>query len=203
MAILERSINEIVWRHEILRTTFDVEDGRPVQVIAPQLTVPLRFENLHGLPKSKQESAGQRAIQEEALQPFDLARGPLLRVRLLRLAEREHLLLISLHQSICDGWSLGVLAEELAALYDDISAGRQTSLAPLPIQYADFARWQRQWRSYPEIYAQLAYWREQMHDPLPTVRLASARPQGPIGDLAHRAAGGGIAAEAVGSAKAL
>ena len=103
------------------------------------------------------------AIQEEALHSFDLVRGPLLRARVLHLAEREHLLLISLHQSICDGWSLGVLVEELTALYDAFSAGQQTPLTPLPIQYTDFARWQRQWRSYPEIGAQLAYWREQLH----------------------------------------
>ena len=183
VAVLERSINEIVRRHEILRTTFDVEEGRHVQVIAPQLTVPLRFEDLHGLPESKKETAGHRLIQEEALHSFDLARGPLLRTRLLRLAEREHLLLISLHQSICDGWSLGVLVDELTALYDAFSAGQQTPLAPLPIQYGDFARWQRQWRSYPEIGAQLAYWREQLHDPLPEIKLASARPRGTIDDL--------------------
>ena len=183
VAVLERSINEIVRRHEILRTTFDVEEGRHAQVIAPQLTVPLRFEDLHGLPESKMETAGHRLIQEEALHSFDLARGPLMRARLLRLAEREHLLLISLHQSICDGWSLGVLVEELTALYDAFSAGQQTPLAPLPIQYTDFARWQRQWRSYPEIGAQLAYWREQLHDPLPEIKLASARPRGTIDDL--------------------
>ena len=183
VAVLERSINEIVRRHEILRTTFDVEDGQHVQVIASQLTVPLRFEDLHGLPESKIENAGHRLIQEEALHTFDLARGPLLRARLLRLAEREHLLLISLHQTICDGWSLGVLVKELTALYDAFSAGQQTPLAPLSIQYTDFARWQRQWRSYPEIVAQLAYWREQLHDPLPVMKLASARPRRTIDDL--------------------
>jgi acyl-CoA synthetase (AMP-forming)/AMP-acid ligase II len=183
VAVLERSINEIVRRHEILRTTFDVEQGRRVQVIAPQLTVPLKFEDLHGLPESQMETAGHRLIQAEALHCFDLVRGPLLRARLLRLAEREHLLLISLHQSICDGWSLGVLIEELAALYDAFSAGQQTPLAPLPIQYTDFSRWQRQWRSYPEIGAQLAYWREQLHDPLPDIKLASVRPRATIDDL--------------------
>jgi acyl-CoA synthetase (AMP-forming)/AMP-acid ligase II len=182
-AILERSINEIVRRHDILRTTFDVEQGRHVQVIAPQLTVPLRFEDLRGQPEFEVQTAGQRAIHEEALHSFDLARGPLLRARLLRLAEQEHLLLFSLHQSICDGWSLGVLAEELTAVYDAFSAAQQTPLAPLPIQYTDFARWQRQWRSYPEIGAQLAYWREQLHEPLPEIKLASAAPRGTIDDL--------------------
>jgi len=183
VAVLERSINEIVRRHEILRTTFDVEDGRHVQVFAPQLTVPLRFEDLDGLTEAKKETAGHRLIQEEALHSFDLARGPLLRARLLRLAGREHLLLITMHQAICDGWSLGVLVEELTALYDAFSAGQQTPLAPLSTQYADFACWERQWRSNPEIVAQLAYWREQLHDPLPVMKLASARPRPTIDDL--------------------
>jgi hypothetical protein len=98
-----------------------------------------------------------------------------LRARLLRLAKREHLLLLTMHQVICDGWSLGVLVDELITLYDAFSAGRQAPLAPVSIQYADFARWQRHWRSYPEIVAQLAYWREQLHDPLPVMDLAPAR----------------------------
>jgi hypothetical protein len=95
---------------------------------------------------------------------------------LLRLAQREHLLLISMHQVICDGWSLSVLAEELAVLYDAFSAGRPMPIAPLSIQYADFARWQRQWRLHPDIAAQLGYWGEQLHDPLPVMKLARLRP---------------------------
>jgi len=183
VAVLERSINEIVRRHEILRATFDIRDARHVQVVAPQLSVPLRFEDLHELPDSEIEAAGHRLIQEEALHCFDLARGPLLRARLLRLAEQEHLLLITLHQVICDGWSLGVLVKELTALYDAFSAGQQTPLAPLPLQYTDFARWQRQWRSHPELVAHLAYWREQLHDPLPVIELASARRRPAVDDL--------------------
>jgi acyl-CoA synthetase (AMP-forming)/AMP-acid ligase II/acyl carrier protein len=183
VTVLERSINEIVRRHEILRTTFAGVDGGYVQVIAPQLNVPLRFEDLQRLPKSKKETAGHRAIQEEALHSFDLARGPLLRARLLRLAKREHLLLITMHQAICDGWSLGVLVEELAALYEAFTTGLQTPLSPLSIQYTDFARWQLQWRSYPEIAVQLAYWREQLRNPLPVMKLAPARPKRAIDDL--------------------
>jgi acyl-CoA synthetase (AMP-forming)/AMP-acid ligase II len=175
VAALERSINEIVRRHEMLRTTFAVEKGRWMQVIASELTVPLRLEDLQGLPESRVETAGHSLIQEEALHSFDLGQGPLLRARLLLLAEREHLLLLTMHQVICDGWSLGVLVDELITLYDAFSAGRQAPLAPVSIQYADFARWQRQWRSYPEIVAQLAYWREQLHDPLPVMNLAPAR----------------------------
>jgi acyl-CoA synthetase (AMP-forming)/AMP-acid ligase II len=180
VAVLERSINEIVRRHEILRTTFAVVDGRHVQIIAPQLTIPLIFDDLHRLPKSKKETSGARLVEREVLHSFDLVKGPLLRARLVRLAKREHLLLISMHQVICDGWSLGVLAEELTALYDAFSAGQPTPLPPLSIQYADFAYWQRQWRSHPDIAAQLAYWREQLHDPLPVMKLATARPKRPL-----------------------
>ena len=108
VAVLERSINEIVRRHEILRTTFAVIDDRCVQVIAPQLTVPLPFDDLHALPKSKKETVGHQLIQEELLHSFDLTHGPSFGVRLVRLAEREHLLLITMHQIIVDGWSLGV-----------------------------------------------------------------------------------------------
>jgi acyl-CoA synthetase (AMP-forming)/AMP-acid ligase II len=176
-AVLERSINEIVRRHEMLRTTFAVVDGRHVQVIAPQLTVRLRFDDLHELRRSRRETVAHKLVQEEVLHSFDLAKGPLIRSRLVRLAEREHLLLTSMHQAICDGWSLGVFVEELATLYDAFAAGRESPLAPLPIQYADFAHWQRRWRSNPDIVAQLGYWREQLHDPLPMMRLATARPR--------------------------
>jgi acyl-CoA synthetase (AMP-forming)/AMP-acid ligase II/acyl carrier protein len=183
VAVLERSINEIVRRHEILRTTFAIKNNRYVQVIARALTVPLRFKDLRRLPKSKMQTVAHRLIGEEALYSFDLARGPLLRTRLLRPSEREHLLLITMHQVICDGWSLGVLVEELTALYDAFFAGRQTPLAPLAMQYTDFAHWQRQWRSHPDFLAQLAYWRAQLRDPLPAIRLSSAGSKGKADDL--------------------
>src|SRR5215472_7263772 len=176
VSILERSINEIVQRHEILRTTFAVVDGRHAQVIAPQLTVMLAFDDLSLMPEAKKETVGQQLIQEEALHSFDLAHGPLLRARLVRLAERQHLLFITTHQAIGDGWSFSVLAAELAALYDAFSSGHASSLSPPPLQYADFAHWQRRWQSSPDIVAQLAYWREQLRDPLPMMRLATARP---------------------------
>jgi acyl-CoA synthetase (AMP-forming)/AMP-acid ligase II len=171
-AVLERSINEIVRRHEILRTTLAVIGGRYMQVIAPQLIVPLEFDDLRVPPHSNDENIGHQIIQEEALHSFDLAKGPLIRTRLLRLAEAEYLLLISMHQVICDGWSLGVLVQELITLYDTFSAQGESPLAPLSYQYADFAHWQRDWRSRSEIVAQLAYWREQLRAPLPVIRLA-------------------------------
>jgi acyl-CoA synthetase (AMP-forming)/AMP-acid ligase II/acyl carrier protein len=175
VAVLERSINDIVRRHDILRTTFASRDGGHVQIIAPQLTVPLTFDDLQALPASKKGIAAQRLVQDEVLHSFNLAQGPLLRTRLVRLREREHLLLITMHQVVCDGWSLGVLIEELTALYDAFSAGQPTPLSPLSIQYADFASWQRKWNSHPDIISQLTYWREQLHDPLPVMKLGTAR----------------------------
>jgi acyl-CoA synthetase (AMP-forming)/AMP-acid ligase II len=176
VTVLERSINEIVKRHEILRTAFAVMGDRYTQVIAPHLTVPLAFDDLHALPKSRRQSVGHQLLQDELLHSFDLAKGPLFRTRLVRLAEQEHLLVFSTHQALGDGWSFGVLASELAALYDAFSSGAESSLAPLPIQFADFAFWQRRWQSHPDVMAQLAYWREQLREPLPVIKLAKRRP---------------------------
>jgi len=182
-AVLERSINEVVRRHEILRTTFAIVEGRHVQVIAPQLTVPLAFEDLQGLDGSSRQTVVQQLLRTELLHSFDLARGPLIRVRLVRLAEHTHLLLIAVAGVIEDGWSLGVLVDELATLYDAFAAGRPSPLAPLPIQYADFADWQRRWRSCPDMVAQLAYWEEQLHEPLPAIELANGGRRRTIDDF--------------------
>jgi acyl-CoA synthetase (AMP-forming)/AMP-acid ligase II/acyl carrier protein len=181
--ILERSINEIVRRHEILRTTFAVVEGRHLQVIAPELTVPLEFKDLRDLRVAAMQTATQQLVREELLYSFDLARGPLFRTRLLRVNERTHLLLMTMHAIIEDGRSLGVLVDELSALYDAFSNGRPSPLKPLPIQYADFAYWQRHWRSYPDVVAQLAYWQEQLGDPPPVMKLGAGRPTQTIDDL--------------------
>jgi hypothetical protein len=181
--LLERSINEIVRRHEILRTTFAVLDGRYVQIIAPQLPLRLGLDDLHTLPESERDTAGRQIIQEELLHCFDLVHRPLLRARLMCLTERDHLLIVNMHQAISDGWSLGVLVDELVVIYDAFSAGVAPPLMPLPIQYADFAYWQRHWRSHPKVVAQLAYWREQLRDPLPVLEFAATRPRQTIDGL--------------------
>jgi acyl-CoA synthetase (AMP-forming)/AMP-acid ligase II len=183
LAVLEQSLNEIVRRHEILRTSFNVVDGRHVQVIASELPVHLRFDDLQALPESKRDTAGHELIQEEVLHCFDLEHGPLFRARLIRLAELEHLLVITMHQIIGDGWSAGVLANELTALYDAFSAGEAPPLASLSIQYADFAHWQRRWQSRPETVAQLEFWRQQLRNPLSVIELATGRPRRTIDDL--------------------
>jgi acyl-CoA synthetase (AMP-forming)/AMP-acid ligase II len=181
--LLERSLNEIVRRHEILRTTIGSAGGRQIQVIAPQLTVPLAVDDLHKLPTSKREAAAHQLIQAELLHAFDLARGPLVRARIVRLTEDEHLLLITMHQMIADGGSLGVIAVELAALYEAFSTGKAPRLPPLPIQYADFAAWQRSWTSHPDVAAQLDDWREQLRGPLPVLKLSTARQRRPESEL--------------------
>jgi len=182
--VLERSINEIVDRHEILRTTFATVGGRCVQVIAPQLIAPLAFDDLRAMPRSKMETTVRKRVQEELSHSFVLEHGPLIRTRLVSLAERSHLLLIAMSGIIEDGWSLGVLTNELADLYCAVAARKAPPLAPLPIQYADFADWQRRWQSYPDVVAQLKYWEEQLRDPLPAINLSRGRQKPKIEDFA-------------------
>jgi acyl-CoA synthetase (AMP-forming)/AMP-acid ligase II/acyl carrier protein len=178
VAVLERTINEIVRRHEILRTSFTAVDGRCVQIIVPKLNVPLTFDDLRALSAPEIEAAVHEFVQKELSHSFILEHSPLIRTRLVRLAERSHLLLIAMPGLIEDGWSLGILANELATLYDAFSAGKASPLAPLPIQYADFADWQRCWRSHPDLVAQLTYWEEQLRSPLPVVKLTKGRRRG-------------------------
>jgi non-ribosomal peptide synthetase component F len=145
-----------------------------MQIVASELNVPVIFDDLRKLPKSRKEIARHKLLRHELLHSFDLAQGPLVRVRLLRLEEQEHLLLLTMHQTVVDGWSLGVFVEELAALYEAFTAGKASPLAPLSIQYPDFSYWQRNWRSHPDMVAQLAYWRERLRPPLSEMKLATA-----------------------------
>jgi acyl-CoA synthetase (AMP-forming)/AMP-acid ligase II len=183
VTVLQRCIDAIVQRHEILRTTLAPTGDRLVQVIAPQVKVPVGFDDLRVLTASKKTNVVRRIVQQEMLHSFDLGRDPLLRMRLLRLAEQEHLLLITTHRIIIDGWSIGLFVGELATLYDAFATGKPSPLAPLAIHYADFATWQRRWQAHPDLVAQLGYWREQLRDPLPAMRLAAARPRRPIDRL--------------------
>src|SRR5208337_5473645 len=120
-------------------------DGRPVQVIAPLLTLNLPILDLRDLPEAEREAEVQRLGTNEARRPFDLAEGPLVRATVLRLAENEHVGLLTMHHIVSDGWSTGILIREMAVLYETFCSGRPTPLPELPIQYADFAHWQRQW----------------------------------------------------------
>ena len=173
---LERAINEIVHRHEVLRTTFAEEDGEAAQIIAPSLLVPLPVVDLGSLPEDERDSEARRLAVEDANAPFDLEQGPLLRARLLRLRDEEHVLLVDMHHIVSDGWSMGVFRRELAELYTAFSQGRPSPLAALPVQYADYAVWQRQWLQGETLARQLAYWKERLQG-APELQLPTDRPR--------------------------
>src|SRR5262249_55025226 len=149
-------------RHESLRTAFKVTGAGPIQVISAAMSSQFRLLDLAGLPSGKREAEMVRLAQAEARRPFDLQTGPLVRMCLLRLAEREHVLVATMHHIICDGWSLGVFVRELSALYDAFSKGLPSPLPELSIQYADFALWQRQWFQGDTLAAYLAYWKARL-----------------------------------------
>ncbi len=161
---LQRSFTALIARHETLRTRFEQVDGQPLQVIEPPSPFSLETEAV-------EPAQVQAWIDAEAAKPFDLERGPLLRARLLRLGSDEHVLMLTLHHIVSDGWSTPILVRELVALYEGDCQGREVSLPELPIQYADYAQWQRQWMEAGEQARQLAYWKEQLGDDQPVLEL--------------------------------
>jgi amino acid adenylation domain-containing protein len=163
LTALEQTFNEIVRRHEILRTTFIVLDGQPLQAISPSLTIPISLLDLQQLPADEQEVKAKCIISAEIEHPFDLSSGPLLRVILVVLSKTEHILLLNMHHIICDDWSIGVLIRELGTLYAAFAQNQPSPLLELPLQYADFAHWQREWLQGEVLQTQLAYWREQLN----------------------------------------
>ncbi|MEH1828685.1 MAG: amino acid adenylation domain-containing protein [Nostoc sp.] len=163
LAALGQTFNEIVRRHETLRTTFIVSDGQPLQAIAPSLTIPLSVLDLQQLPDDEQEFKAKCIVSAEIEHPFNLSSGPLLRVTLLVLSETEHILLLNMHHIICDDWSMGVLIRELGTLYTAFAQNQPSTLLELPLQYADFAHWQREWLQGEVLQTQLAYWRQQLN----------------------------------------
>ncbi|HEY0606234.1 MAG TPA: amino acid adenylation domain-containing protein, partial [Herpetosiphonaceae bacterium] len=178
-AALEHSLNEIVHRHETLRTTFVTHGGLPVQVIAPAAPVEIALIDLHGLAETERDAAVLEFATAEARRPFDLQRGPLLRAILLTLASDEHVLLLTLHHIVADGWSWGVLFRELSALYAAHTTGATAALPELPIQYADYAVWQRDWLQGDVLEAQLNYWRHQL-SALEPLQLPTDHPRPPV-----------------------
>ncbi len=160
---LERCLAAVTERHESLRTTFKAENGQPRQVILQSANAELVKHDLRNLPESDREAEAHRLAVEEARKPFDLERGPLLRTTLLQLAEEEHTLLFTMHHIITDGWSLEVLGREVAILYEAYSSGLSPTLPELPIQYADYAFWQREYLRGETLDSQLNYWRRQLN----------------------------------------
>ncbi|WP_433234970.1 amino acid adenylation domain-containing protein [Actinomadura nitritigenes] len=177
---LGRSLAEIVRRHEVLRTTITTgPDGIAVQEVHPPGPADLPLTDVSGLPPDRAQAEASRVIDAEAAQPFDLASAPPFRARLIRLAASEHVLCVTFHHIASDEWSAGIFAHELSSLYAAFREGRPSPLTPLPLQYADFAAWQRTWLTGDVLERQLDYWRGKLAD-LPTLRLPTDRPHPPV-----------------------
>ena len=180
VAALARALSTIVERHESLRTRFPSVDGRPVQVIAPAGEIRLNHIDLSAFAEADREGEARRRVHEEAQAPFDLAVGPLLRTTLVRLDSTCHLLLVTMHHIVADGWSIEVFMRELQALYDACHAGLASPLAPLPIQYRDFAIWQRNVMQGERLQSEVDFWKGHLAG-LPTlVTLPTDRPRPPV-----------------------
>lgn len=178
VAALEQSFSEIVRRHEAWRTTFAAVEGKPVQLIHPPGPVPFRLVDLRGLPVNERWPAALRLATEEASRPYDLEKGPLLRVLLVTLADDDHRLFIALHHIIFDGVSVyGVLMPELVALYEALSAGKSSALQEPGLQYSDYALWQREQGSQDAFRPQMEYWRQKLGGDLPTLQLPLDHPR--------------------------
>jgi len=176
-AALERCLSTIVERHEVLRTSFEATDGLPSQVIHPPEVFPLRLLDLSGGDEAGRAAEVQHHAEELVREPFELTRRPLMRTLLLRFGASEHVLLLVMHHIISDGWSMAVLLQEAAALYEAYSGGQQSPLPELPIQYADYAMWQREWLRGEVLQSQLEFWKRQMAGAPPLLELPADHPR--------------------------
>jgi amino acid adenylation domain-containing protein len=180
VAVLEQTFQEIIKRHEALRTTFNSVEGRPAQVIISSFNFTLPIVNLRELSQAEREAEAMRLAAEEARQPFDLTKWPLLRVTLLHLDETEYLLLLTVHHIVADGWSMGVLVREVAALYEAFCSGKPSPLPELSVQYADYAVWQINWLQGEVLEAKLADWKQQLGQILPPLQLPAKQPRSAV-----------------------
>ncbi|HVS00631.1 MAG TPA: condensation domain-containing protein, partial [Thermoanaerobaculia bacterium] len=178
-ALLQRSLGEVVRRHEALRTTFPAVQGLPYQEIAPPGDVPLPVVDLRGLPAGRRLDEMRRQLVEETVRPFDLVRGPLLRALALRLDDGDLALALTLHHIVSDGWSMEVLTAELTALYEAFAAGLPSPLPELPVQYADYAVWQRGWLAGDVLARQVEYWKRRLAGAPTVLELPADRPRPP------------------------
>ncbi|MEH2081256.1 MAG: amino acid adenylation domain-containing protein [Nostoc sp.] len=174
---LEQTLNEIVQRHEILRTSFMTVEGQPVQAVEPTLNFTLSVVDLRHFSQVDQEAEVLRLAAEKAQQPFNLAKAPLFRTTLLQLSELEQVLLFTMHHIIFDDWSMMILIKEVVAVYEAFNFGYHSPLLELPIQYADFAVWQQQWLQGDELQTQLSYWKQQLNGAPSIINLPIDRPR--------------------------
>jgi len=171
---LESSLNEIVRRHEVLRSAIRVRDGRPEQVVEPAFEVQISVSNLRATSGVECREEIELRTQEAAATPSDFSSGRFLRTELLRVGDEDHILILATHHIVSDAWSMGILSRELWSLYESYAAGKTTTLRDLPIQYADFASWQREWLQGEMLESQLSYWKKQLHD-IPILNLPTDR----------------------------
>jgi myxalamid-type nonribosomal peptide synthetase MxaA len=203
IAAFEQSFKEIVRRHEVLRTIFKTIDGQAVQEIAPSLKLVFPILDWRQLAKNEQESEVLRLAEDEAQRPFDLAKGPLIRITLVKLRETEYVALLTMHHIVSDAWSMGILVRELSTLYEAFATGNPSPLPELPIQYADFAAWQRQWLQGEVLETQLSYWQKQLGDSLPVLQLPTDRPRPKVQTFRGASQSFSIAIEVAEALKAL
>ena len=171
---LEQTLQELLRRHEVLRTSFVAEQGKPRQVVGP-VNVPLTVIELNDVAESEQEAAVREIAAREAAQPFDLSQSPLLRVKFVRLSPDDQVLLFTMHHIVSDGWSMGVLIREVSELYSAYASEREPQLEELPIQYADYASWQREWLQGEVLDEQVQYWRNQLAGAPPVLELQTGK----------------------------
>jgi len=201
-AVLRGTLTEVVRRHEVLRTTFPAPHGDPEQRIHPPTELPLPVVDLSALPESVRWREAELQAHQAARRLFDLEQGPVLRAQLLRLGAEDHVVSVTMHHIVSDGWSLGVLTREVTALYPALAEGRCSPLPELPVQYADFAVWQRSWLSGETLRAETSYWRERLAGIPPLLNLPLDRPRPPLQTFRGRSlplalpegAGGAVAA---------
>ncbi len=177
IAAWERSLNEIIRRHEVLRTVFREQNGTPVQIVLPAVHIDLPITDLTALPRSEADRETERIFETAASQPFNLYDGPLLRAMLLKFSEEEHGFYLVIHHIVTDGWSMDIFMSELGTLYDAFSTGEPSPLTELPVQYADFAAWQHEETVTKSLEAQLAYWKRQLNGAPTALELPTDHPR--------------------------
>ena len=178
--VLEQSFQEITRRHEILRTTFDTVAGSPIQKINPEAVVPISVVDWQEMPSAQQEEQLPKLAQSEQELAFDLSRGPLWRLKLVKLAPQDHILILTMHHIITDGWSFGILIKEFSNLYQSYSEGKSSPLPELSIQYADFAYWQQEYLMGEVLNKQMEYWKHQLAGLPPLIELPTDYPRPPL-----------------------
>ncbi|HEY6186081.1 MAG TPA: amino acid adenylation domain-containing protein [Pyrinomonadaceae bacterium] len=178
--LMERALNEVIRRHDILRTTFTTIDGEPRQVVTPSLFIPLELTDFRALPPGEREVKTNALLRESTSRSFDLSRGPLARFGLVRVEDAEFILHYTVHHTCIDRWSADIIEDELVAIYMAFAEGKPSPLPELPIQFADFAEWQRDWLQGETLAEQVAYWRKQLDGISHVLELPTDRPRPPM-----------------------